>query len=54
MQSPELMATTHVDFDQEITRRIQRHEQHIKWSVLAFAVAIVVMALLWISFLGYL
>ena len=48
------MATQAIDYDAEITRRILRHEQHIKWSVAAFAAAVLFAALIWISFLGYL
>ena len=43
-----------IDYDAEFTRRVVRHEQHTKWSVAAFAIAVLVAAAMWISFLGYL
>lgn len=47
------MART-IDFDPEIERRITRRDTRIKWSVVAFAIAVVVGALLWAAFLLYL
>jgi hypothetical protein len=54
MHAPQGMATHAINYDAEITRRILRHEQHIKWSVVAFAAAVLLAAVIWISFLGYL
>lgn len=54
MHAPTRMATHAIDYDAEITRRILRHEQHIKSSVVAFAAAVLLAAVIWISFLGYL
>lgn len=44
----------HIDFDAELTRRIVRHEQHLKWSLLGFLIAVVVATAMWAAFLGYL
>jgi hypothetical protein len=42
-----------IDFDKEFSRRVIRHEQHIKWAALAFAIAVLVALAMWATFLRY-
>jgi hypothetical protein len=53
MHRPLIMATHTIDYDAEFTRRVVRHEQHLKWSLLAFAIAVLVAAVTWAMFLRY-
>ena len=43
-----------IDFTPEFTRRVVRHEQHLEWSLLAFAIAVLVAAAGWSAFVWYL
>ncbi len=56
MHPSHVMATHldhHIDFDAEFSRRIVRHEQQLKWSLFAFAIAVMVVAAIWAMFVRY-